>query len=264
MVDVDVIVVNYRTPGDLENFLESISDESCGMNLFVCDVDPLDEDRYFVNDLADRHGATYVPFNENVGYGRSVNQAASMGKRDVLAIFNADVKLSPGAISECARALSVQPTWGALGPMQVDSSGRATHAGIFGTLDNPQWRGGWRPRAIDTYRDVRDDAITVLGSAYFVRREVWNEMHQCDIYKQAFPDAKGAFAPMSFYYEESLLSWHLHGHGYKVCYYGLVEIIHEWHGSVKKNKAEDWAARQFLISQQRFRDFCESHSIPHD
>jgi GT2 family glycosyltransferase len=261
---IDVIVVNYRTPEDLSEFVQSYREHPpvVDSTLWVCNVDTRDADFKLGHALVSQapQPAFHVPFVENVGYARAVNRAARLSNREVLAIFNADVVLTKGALQRCYDAIKSHRDWGVLGPLQVNEQGKVTSTGIFGSQSQPRWR-GWQVNCRDEWRDVRDDAVTVSGSAYFVRREVWNYLTACEIYNSVHPEAEGAFLPTPHYYEETWCSYHAIEHGWKVVYYGEVEIVHKWH---KASPVGGWAEQQQKKSQKIFRQMCDYHGIEHD
>jgi len=251
---IDVIVTNYRTNNDLFNFIESFRQTAPSEAvLTVVDVDPV-----FPYDYRDVPG-TLIRTKDNNGYAYACNLAVAETEGDVIGLFNADVKLLPGTVEKCAQALRENPSWGAVGPLQYDYRSRVTHGGILGTNNAPVQR-GWQKRLTDEYREVRDDAVMVMGSAFFMRREVWDELTNCPIYQDTIPGATGAFLPTFLYYEETWCSYHVGAHGYKNVFLGTAECIHEWHKSIKKhgdNKA-------FHESQALFRKACDNHNIIHD
>ncbi len=251
---IDIIVVNYRTPNDLDRFIESFRKTApSNAILTVVDVDPIVAYDYR------RVPGDLIRLPQNNGYSYALNTAVAMTSGEVLGLFNADVVLLEGTIEKCAQALSEHDDWANLGPLQYDSKGLVTHGGILGTQSAPTQR-GWHKRLSDDFREVRDDAVMVMGSAYFTKRTVWDELTNCPIYKEIFPDATGAFLPTFLYYEETGHSYHSAAHGYKNVYYGLAECIHEWHGSIKVHGDN----RAFHESQKLFRAFCDAHSIDHD
>jgi GT2 family glycosyltransferase len=258
---LDLVVCNYRTPGDLADFFTSVVDAAAEVDygLTVANVDPLDGDRRVVKDWGRKLELRYLEFSENVGYATAINRGISRGEREVVVALNADVRLRPGVLEACHRALMENDNWGVLGPRQVDSEGRFTHAGIFGTLTAPRHR-GWRERDDGRYRDVLD-AVTVSGSAYFARRQLWDELTNCPVYAEVAPNAEGAFLPTPHYYEETFCSYHAQAHGWKVIYYGVETVVHEWHRS---SPIGGHADQQMKVSQERFRRACDAHSIPHD
>ena len=254
---IDVCVTNYRTPDDLQKFLGSYVDQLSGVEttLNVIDVDPLEP----YDGLFDKVGEWYET-EENIGYARACNFGASLGNREVIALFNADTELFDYTLDECYNALQENPGWGVLGQMQVSRGGRITSSGTEVTHTNLRPR-GWRSRQLDRYRDVIE-CPTVSGSAYFIKRECWNELQDCPIYRSEYPDAEGAFLPTQHYYEETWCSYHAFWHGWRVVYYGLSIMIHEWHQASKIGSATE---RTLLPeSQKMFREMCDAHGIAHD
>jgi GT2 family glycosyltransferase len=257
-VSIDIVVVNYHTPKDLDDFIESLErfPVRADASLTIMEVDA--EPYVHTFSWQGKPGKT-VGVQGNIGYARACNHAASLGHRDVIAFFNADIVLTKGAIDLCHDALQGRPDWAVLGPCQVDNVGRIKHAGIFGTHASPVHR-GWNEPNRRQYNDVRD-AITVSGSAYFIRRTAWKELSDCPIYRDIAPDAEGAFLPTQHYYEETWASYHAHAHDLQVVYYGYVTIVHKWHGA---SQLGGWAEKQMPISRQMFRRACKLHGIAHD
>jgi GT2 family glycosyltransferase len=258
-VSLDIVVVNYHTPADLDAFLASL-------NRFP----PIGSASLTVVDVAAGEGNT-TPFPwaggtgrrvavaDNIGYGRACNLAAQHGEHEILGLFNADVEVTEHALDFCGSALSATPEWGALGPCQVDTRNRIRHAGIFGTNCSPVHR-GWNELYRNQYRDVRE-ATTVSGSAYFIKRSVWRELTQCPLYQDIAPGATGAFLPTDHYYEETYCSYHCRDHGHRVIYYGPVTMIHKWH---QASAVGGWAERQMPTSREYFRKACAHHQIACD
>jgi GT2 family glycosyltransferase len=199
----------------------------------------------------------------NVGYARACNEAAErLGDQamDTYAFFNADTRITSGALKICDDVLWSDESYAVVGPRQIGDNGEITHAGVFGALDHPRHR-GWREPAGDKYTDIRDDCVTVSGAAYFVKQHVWWDMADCPLYQESDPGSLGAFLQTPHYFEETFLSYHSICHGYKVVFVGSATILHRWH---KASPVGGWAEQQFPISQAIFREACSHHGIPHD
>lgn len=254
---LDIVVVNYHTPTDLNSFLQSLnrfppSDEA---TLTVVDVEaPIRGSEPWAQGMA-----RWISTPDNIGYARACNLGAQEGRGDVLALFNADVEITANSLDFCVAALNSNDDWGVLGPCQVDRQNRVRHAGIFGSNEAPLHR-GWSEVYRGQYNDVRE-AITVSGSAYFIKRSVWAELASCPLYQDVAPDATGAFLPTPHYYEESYCSYHCREHGYRVMYYGPVTMIHQWHRS---SPLGGWAEQQMPTSRALFRRACAYHGIACD
>jgi GT2 family glycosyltransferase len=278
---VSAVVINYRTPSDLSDHLESIYTVSlsCGDDRFldsitVVNVDPGEDDIDVAEMWCSRINrvrpdlAAYMFVPWNCGYAFACNMASRYGNGGVLAFFNADTTFSEPVFSECYEALATNPTWGILGPRQIDETGAITHAGIFGPDAKPQIR-GWKSRS-QAYDDVRSDCYSVSGSAYFVKRKVWDQLTGCETYRRsvtAYCDRNlatplGAFLPTRHYYEETYCSLHARAHGWKVAYLGTATMIHKWH---KASAVGGYADRRLLPeSREIFRQVCSEHGIVHD
>lgn len=263
---LDAVVVNYRTPDDLEGFLASWQAFAPDYaELTIVNVDPLDKDREIAEagvHLASLNNkvAHLRSYSQNVGYSRACNEAVQGSEAEVFAFFNADTRLMKGVIEPLYLNLLLHDRWGVIGPRQVDDLGRITHAGILGTNEKPHLR-GWMQKDNEGFCDIREDAVSVMGSAYFVKRECWEELWNCPIYRARYPDAPGAFLPTEHYYEETFCSYHATAHDWKVVYFGLAKMIHRWH---KASPVGGPADAKFSQSQATFREMCDLHGIPRD
>lgn len=268
MADLDVVVVNHRTPGDLAAFLDSLDSHAptaVDVDVRIANVAPDIEDI----DVTERWlASTSLPaqshvFVNNVGYARACNTLAGLGDAQVIALFNADIRLTAGALDQCVGALRARPDWATLGPRQVDSYGRLVHGGIFGGEAQPAHR-GWRSVG-NWHTDIRDDAVFVAGSAIFIRRSVWNELAECPIVTAAYPRLGGAMPTFALlYYEDTWLGVHARAHGYKNAYFGACTVTHGFHRSVKANLKHGTDKPIMSAAHDRFRELCEAHSIEHD
>jgi len=258
-VSLDIVVVNYHTPDDLDAFLASLNQfpPSGPASLTVVDVDA--GEHKTTSFTWARGTARLMAVDGNIGYAKACNRAAQLGGHDVIALFNADVQVTEHSLDFCQAALLADDDWGVLGPCQVDARNLIRHAGIFGTNSSPVHR-GWNEINHGQYCDVRE-AITVSGSAYFIKRNVWHQLTNCALYREFAPDAAGAFLPTTHYYEETFCSYHCRDHGHKVMYYGPVTMIHKWH---RASPVGGWAERQMPISREKFRKACAHHGIECD
>lgn len=263
MPSLDAVVVNYRTPGDLRTFVDSWNNfrPEFDSRLLIVNVDPRPDDKEAaLKATVESEDIFLLESEDNCGYARACNAAATYATGDVLAFFNADVVLTPDALERCYFALMGREDWGVLGPRQVDSSGRLTAAGIIGTNDQPRHR-GWHQQDRGQFSDVVEDCPTVSGAAYFIKRPLWDELTECERYRYAAPEAVGAFLPTRHYYEETFCSYHARAHGAKVVYYGEVAVVHEWH---KASPVGGHADRLMTASRDYFRFACDIHDIAHD
>lgn len=264
MEGIDIVVVNYQTPEDLRGFCASLfthlPETPCTLWIMNNDPNDIDSKTAQVCQANSNVEDCRILEGENIYYSGACNVAAAASGREVIAFFNADTRFLAGTVDKCYRALMDNPEWGVLGPFQRGDRGEVTHAGIFGTLKSPAHR-GWAARLKDPseFYDVQE-AVTVSGSAYFTKREVWDKLTNCELYAEMFPNV-GAFLPTTHYYEETWYSYHAQAHGYKVVYFGEAQMIHRFH---KSSPQGGWADRQMPASRKMFRAMCDHHQIPHD
>lgn len=256
MKDLGIVVVNYHTDSLLRAFLDSLKEfaPKSSYDVIIQDVHRTAPTKYLGFDAL-KHNF----YEDNIGYARACNLGAQQLKTKYLAFFNADTKfVNDTCLDTCVDYLKDNPDVGAVGPLQYDSSGAATHAGIFGSNEFPKFR-GWKQRDLDSFRDVKE-ALTVSGSAYFTPTKLWKEMTECETYQKAAPGAEGGFLPTPLYYEETFYSFHLRQHNYKVMYLGTAEMIHEWAAS----STRDGQIRGMALARKIFREACDVHGIAHE
>lgn len=266
---IDLCVVSYNTRPLLERFLntlhENLNLENKYWNLYIADNESTDDtvDWFRQNDeeyLIDR-----IFFNKNIGYSAACNQLASKGSNSIIGLLNADVWIKNEDITKICKIFNEEKDIHILGPKQRDEYGLIRHAGIIGTNTHPTHRGWMQPDPGDSlYRD-RINCVTVSGSAYFIRRSVWNALTNNTKYRELYPDAKGAFLPTPHYYEETWCSYFARHLGYNVVYDGSASIGHSWHASSPKpGEGYSHADAQFKISQSIFRSACDYMGIERD
>lgn len=264
---IGAVVVNYRTPGDLNRFVETwLKWQPYEWKLVIANVAPTERDTAAgLRWARQEKQVTLLEYQDNIGYARACNRATdALTDCDVYAFFNADVSFNSDAVQDCLDALAANPEWGVLGPRQTDSQGRLTHAGMFGTHTKTAPR-AWRSRDCGEHHGI-EEAITVSGAAFFVTRSCWTHLAACPLYRSTIErlgldTGPGAFLPTQHYYEETWVSYHAWFHGWKVVYYGPAHVHHEWHqASVVGGEAD----RQMPISKRLFVAACEAHDIPHD
>lgn len=252
---LDLLVVDYHSPNDLERMLQSITDTigDLDVTVWIGIVEADERSRQITqawceSDVADWRVEIW---GHNVGYNRAINRLGEQGDKPVIGCFNADVQLTPGALKRLTEA-AMTPEWGVVGPRQVRENGTISCAGIFGTQTKPQFR-GWKAR--DGFHDVRDDAVYVQGSSLFLRRQVWDELTWCGQFR-AFAMEPGPWLDVQHYYGDSYLSLHAQAHGYKAVYVGDCTIMHRCNARVMGPRDKP--------DRERFRAACDAHHIPHE
>lgn len=259
---IDLCVINYNTKDKLERLVSSLTAEGykdCLFNLLIADNGSTDGSVDWLKESPPGFARTML--NENVGYSAACNQLAYHGSGDIIGLLNADVWFNEDDILAIQKSFDDNPSQAIMGPKQRDEAGYITHAGIFGPNTAPKHR-GWKQYDPEDklFRD-RQQACTVSGSAYFVRRSVWEEMTNHSDYQKVAPGATGAFLPTPHYYEETWCSYFARHLGYEVWYDGTISIGHSWHAS---SKIGGHADGYFKMSQKIFRQACDTLGIERD
>lgn len=272
LAGVDVVVVNYRSPKDLCRFVGSLVgqlDAGLPVDLTIVNVAPTASDR-----VAAEHAATLAVAHANglplsvtveehvgnVGYNVACNTAGAAGDREVIVACNADVAFddSSPVIATLHAGLLDHPDWGIVGPRQIDSKGRLTAPGVYGTLDKPKW--ATRFRAVDAGQcsEMRADAVTVIGSVFAMRRDTWDVLTGCRLAADVTGAASGPFLETTHWYGETWACYHAAAHGYSRVFDGTVWCRHDHAGALdstahgRRHAAEDRA---------KFRSACHLHGV---
>jgi GT2 family glycosyltransferase len=266
---IDLCVVNHNTRPLLKRLLDNVHRGSSIANknwrLYIADNGSTDDtvDWFRENDLNYKIDRVY--FNQNIGYSSACNQLATLGNSAFIGLLNADVWLSNEDINKIVKIFKEDSSIHILGPKQRDEYSLIRHAGIVGTNTAPKHRGWMQPDPNDTLFKDRVECVTVSGSAYFIRREVWNTLTCNSKYRKLYPNAIGAFLPTPHYYEETWCSYFARHLGYNVIYDGSVSIGHSWHASSPKpGEGYSIADAQFKTSQSIFRGACDYMGIERD
>jgi GT2 family glycosyltransferase len=266
---IDLCVVNYNTKDLLKRFLDSlhsdVNEQNKIWNLYISDNGSSDGSWSWIEENRGNYHITAGWNNDNIGYSAACNGMASYCSGDIICLLNADVWLTTNDLVAVQKIFDENQDIHILGPKQRDENGFITHAGIIGTNTAPAHR-GWRQHDPDDklFRD-RLPCVTVSGSAYFIRRSVWNALTHDVEYQKMYPGVLGAFLPTPHYYEETWCSYFARHRGYNVVYDGSVSIGHSWHASSPKpGEGYSHADSQFKVSQSIFRKACDQIGIERD
>lgn len=266
---IDLCVVNYNTRPLLERFLnrlhQHVTPENKFWNLYIADNDSKDDTVDWFRSNDEKYQIDRIFFNQNIGYSAACNQLASKGSNSIIGLLNADVWMTNEDVTKVCKIFNQEKDIHILGPKQRDEYGLIRHAGIVGSNTKPKHRGWMEPDPADSLYKDRINCVTVSGSAYFIRRSVWNALTNNEKYREIYPDAKGAFLPTPHYYEETWCSYFARHLGYNVVYDGSISIGHSWHASSPKpGEGYSHADAQFKLSQSIFRKACDYIGIERD
>jgi len=270
---IDLCVVNHNTRPQLQRFLDTLHSDAKdsngalkkNWNLYITDNDSTDDFVSWLRKHEENYSIDRTYLRQNIGYSSAINMMASKSSSDIIGILNGDVWMTSEDCRKIQTIFNENEDIHILGPKQRDENGLITHAGIIGTNTQPKHRGWREPDPDDVLYKDRIDCVTVSGSAYFIRRDVWNSMTNNSKYQEIYPGAIGAFLPTPHYYEETWCSYFARHLGYNVVYDGSVSIGHSWHASTPKpGEGISQADRYFPISREIFRKACDYIGIERD
>jgi len=211
--------------------------------------------------------AALAESSENLGYAEACNTVGDYfvneikSKSDIIGFLNCDVWLTNEDLIKIEEIFKANPDIHILGPKQRDEKGNIVHGGIVGTETAPKHRGWHVHDPDDTKFKDQVECVTVSGSAYFMRRDVYEALDNDEEYRGLFPNIKGPFLPTPHYYEETFVSYLARHRGYHVYYDGSVSIGHSWHASHEKGSEYD---QLFSYSKSIFVKTCDALGIEHD
>lgn len=253
MIDIQLIVVNYRTYSLLQKFIDSYLQyrPSSSSDLMIVDVGSTEE-----MENIRTYGLQTVREYENIGYARACNWAGYLtrGVSRNLAFFNADTLfVNDTCVDICVQYLNDNPRVGIVGPLQYSTNGKITSGGAFGPFDNLKDR-LFHSQKIDECRDTVQ-ATSVSGSAFFTKRHLWEGLNGCPPFRQMYPSAIGGFPVVPHFWEETSYCFHAAQHGYDTVFVGAAEMVHLWHQSSSLGSQSENAK----IGKKSFDEFRELH-----
>lgn len=186
-VVLSIVIVHYRAPNDLEVCLRSLAEARIAVPHEVCIIDNRSEDGA-VEMVRRRFPTVKIIVNqENVGFGRAINQAFRQTSGGYVLVLNPDIIVRPGAIERLCRYLDAQATVALCAPKLLNPDGTLQYScrtdytlGVYLFRRTPL--GGWFPG----HRILRDhlmrgwnhetvrDVDWVLGAAFMLRRTAFS------------------------------------------------------------------------------------------
>ena len=205
---VSVLIVNYNTGDYAEACIKSLLNQSyIKLEIIVVDNASIDDS---VKLLSTSFGKkiTLIESNENLGFGRANNLAASQAKGDFLLLLNPDAEIQdPLAINKMVDFLIENPTLGMVGP-KIFEPRKNKH--VTPRFTYPQSK---RLKFRDQLENLPGKIAWLLGACLLLKREAYQ--------------AIAGFDPDYFLYgEDADIGLRLRQHGYEIGYCDTVKIMH--------------------------------------
>ena len=249
IMNVSVIIVNYNTLHVLRPCLDSIIEQTIGIDYEIIVVDNGSTDGS-IEALSGDSRVTLIPTGENLGFGRANNKGLEQAKGEYIFFLNSDTLLKNNAIKLLYDfSCQYKGNLGALGCVLEDSNGNAIHSyGSLPRMSNDLRKLIWIPiqKGLRIYKEpdvIYPDTWMkvgyVTGADLFVSRDV---LEQC-----------GTFHPAFFmYFEEAELQHRFQKSGFDSIILRGPRIIHlEGEGS-KDGKSSKFIRDNFRQQKSEY------------
>lgn len=252
MVDVSIIIVNYRSPDLVIDCVYSIYDKTKGINFEIIVVDNASGDdsiSILTNKLGEK--IVLIPSDTNLGFGKANNLGAEFAQGEYLFLLNPDTILVNNAVMILYDYLKKNPETGVAGGnlYTMDMSPAPSYCSEFDDLHTEKKKASWQ---YIFWRKIRDK----LGSSdkkSFMKEFNYTNNNLSVAYvfgadmmvkKSVFESISGFDPDFFMYGEEAELSWRIIQEGYLIRNIPEAKIIHLDGATVKP---------QNVFSQQQFK-----------
>jgi N-acetylglucosaminyl-diphospho-decaprenol L-rhamnosyltransferase len=225
-----VVIVNYRTPGLLEDCLHSLKNEiRSGTTVYVVENASGDDSLERIRKCVQDHRYDWcevIDAGRNAGYAAGNNLAierALKAKPDYVWLLNPDTVVRPGALSTLIEFLEARPDVGIAGsrlefPDATPQNSAFRFPSMLGDFEDT-FRFGPITKLLARYRvpmDVRDanhPCDWVAGASMLIRREVFDAIGMLD-------------ADYFLYFEETDFCWRSRQAGWRCWYVPESRVVH--------------------------------------
>lgn len=244
---LSIIIVNYKNPALLRLCLKSLEktlSSKLDYEILVVDVSSETETQNVV--LEEFPTVKLIPFKENIGYTKGVNEGINKSSGDYLLILNSDIIPLEGSVEKLLEYMKEHRDIGLAGPqlLNFDGTPQQSSFGFYNLISIIYRRVGYLPfkkKALKKFLMTGEDLSVVrpvdwlMGSALMVQREA--------VKKTGLMDE-------NFFLYFSDVDWakRFWENGYRVVYYPLVKIYH-YHRRVSKRNS--WIVDLLINRQSR-------------
>jgi hypothetical protein len=214
---VAVVIPSWNSVGLLPPLLDSLADDSEGVELLVVDNGSRDGSV----ELLRERGTPHMALPTNLGFAVAMNRGVAATSAPLVLGLNADTIVAPGAIGELAAALTGDPGLGGVQPriLQLEgdgpgdpAGGRLYSAGMALTADGRAFETGAGEAQTEAWTRGRE-IFGVCGAACLLRREIFSELGGYDesfisFYEDVDLNVRARIAGRRFAYVPEAVVWH--------------------------------------------------------
>jgi len=124
MIDISVVIVNYRVKYFLEQTLRSVMQALEGLQGEVWVVDNLSDDDSVEFSRQRFPQVKFIENSDNVGFARANNQAIMQATGKFTLILNPDTIITPQCLQQGLEWMRTHPNCGAIGTQMLDANGK--------------------------------------------------------------------------------------------------------------------------------------------
>lgn len=225
---ISFIIVHYRTPDLLRACLASIASSAASLphEVLVIDNAPLDEEAQRISSEHPR--AIYRRNEQNLGFGRAVNQGLAAGRGDCFLVLNPDVEVRPGSVEALLDRMGRDPTIGIAAPKLLNPDGSLQHScRTFYTLPVFLLRRTFLGRLWPNHRILREHLM--LDYDHEETREVdWCLGASLLVRRRAVEDVGPMDERFFLYFEDVDWCYRMRARGWKTVYHPASIMVHRY------------------------------------
>jgi len=231
---ISVLIVSYNVKNYLLQAIDSVKKSKYGglIEFIIVDNNSFDGTSLSLKNLHPE--IPYIQNQQNIGFGKGINQAAKKSRGEFLFILNPDTIIQEDTIDKLVHYLVENPQVGMVGPKVLNADGSLQLAckrsipsisvslpkmlGLSKLFPNNKWAGRYNLTYLDENQTHSVDAIS--GSAMMIRKSIFDQLNGFD---ESF-----------FMYGEDLdLCKRIIQSGYEIHFTPITQIIHYGGESVR-------------------------------
>ncbi|MHA1381600.1 MAG: glycosyltransferase family 2 protein [Candidatus Helarchaeota archaeon] len=254
--ELSIIIVNYNTKDLLRNCLNSIIENTKGINYEIIVVDNASSDGSVERLKKEFPQVKIICNTENLGFAKANNQGIRITRGETVLFLNPDTLILNGAIPKMLDFIKRQKSVGVVGPKLFKNINREFH---------PSARRFTKPLYVFlSYLPLAGFVLWMYNNFFFNKRKIrevdwlWGAVL---LVKKEVINKIGGFDENFFMYsEEEDFCLRAHRSGYRVFYFPKAEVIHLKGKSAENRKIE--TSRYFWKSKLYFfKKYYSMHSV---